>query len=70
MKMKKYIYISLFALTSAFTACSSLEESGVAETVPFDGQNIRLHTTIGGGTRIDVPSDNKTDWVKGDAIFF
>ena len=70
MKMKKYIYISLFALTSAFTACSSLEESGVAEAVPFDGQNIRLHTTIGGGTRIDVPSDNKTDWVKGDAIFF
>ena len=68
--MKKYIYISLFALTSAFTACSSLEESGVAEAVPFDGQNIRLHTTIGGGTRIDVPSDNKTDWVKGDAIFF
>ena len=68
--MKKYIYISLFALTSAFTACSSLEESGVAEAVPFDGENIRLHTTIGGGTRIDVPSDNKTDWVKGDAIFF
>ena len=70
MKMKKYIYISLLALTSAFTACSSLEESGVAEPVPFDGQNIRLHTTIDGGTRIDVPSDNKTDWVKGDAIFF
>ena len=68
--MKKYIYISLFALTSAFTACSSLEESGVAEAVPFDGQNIRLHTTIGGGTRIDVPSDNKTDWKTGDAIFF
>ena len=70
MKMKKYIYISLFALTSAFTACSSLEESGVAETIPADGQKIRLHATISGGTRYDEPSDNKTGWVKDDMIFF
>ena len=70
MKIKKYIYILLFALTSAFTACSSLEESGIAETIPADGQKIRLHATIDGGTRYDEPSDDKTAWAKGDMIFF
>ena len=53
-----------------FTACSQQEEAGVAETVPADGQKIRLHAIINGGTRIDVPSDNKTDWAKDDIIFF
>lgn len=67
--MKKYIYISLFTFTMAFTACSSLDESGVAESVPVDGQNIRLHATIKSGTRMNVPSDDKTDWVSGDVIF-
>lgn len=70
MKMKKYIYISLFALTSAFAACSSPDESEVAGTVPADGQKIRLHATINGGTRLDAPSDDKTGWAPGDAIFF
>lgn len=68
--MKKYIYILIFALTSAFTACSSLEETGATEFVSADGQKIRLHAIINGGTRIDVPSDNKTDWAKDDEIFF
>ncbi len=69
MKMKKYLYISLFTFTMALTACSSLDESGVADAIAVDGQNIRMHATIKGGTRIDVPSDNKTDWVNGDMIF-
>ena len=69
LKMKKYIYISLFTFTMAFTACSSLDESGVAESVPVDGQNIRLHATIKSGTRMEVPSDIKTDWENGDMIF-
>lgn len=69
MKMKKYIYISLFTFTMALTACSSLDESGVADAIAVDGQNIRMHATIKSGTRIDVPSDNKTDWVNGDMIF-
>ena len=67
--MKKYIYISLFTFTMALTACSSLDESGIADVVSADGQNIRMHATIKGGTRIDVPSDNKTDWENGDMIF-
>jgi hypothetical protein len=69
MKMKKYIYISLFTFTMVLTACSSLDESGIADAIAVDGQNIRMHATIKSGTRIDVPSDNKTDWVKGDMIF-
>lgn len=69
--MKRYVYISLFALVSALTACSSLDESGVADTVvPADGRTIRMHTTIGDYTRMEVPSDNKTEWAEGDAIFF
>lgn len=69
MKMKKYIYISLFTLTMALTACSSLDESGVADALSIDGENIRMHATIQSGTRVDVPSDNKTDWVSGDVIY-
>ncbi len=69
MKMKKYIYLSLFTFVLMLTACSSLDESGVAETVSVDGQNIRMHATIKGNTRISVPSDTKTDWVSGDMIF-
>lgn len=69
--MKRYVYISLFALVSALTACSSQDESGVADAVvPADGRTIRMHTTIGDYTRMEVPSDNKTEWAEGDAIFF
>lgn len=71
--MKKYIYISLFTFAFAFTACSSLDESNIADAVSVDGQNIRMHATIKGGTRMDVPyvvpSDLKTDWADGDVIF-
>ena len=67
--MKKYIYISLFTFAMAFTACSSLDESNIADAVSVDGQNIRMHATIKGGTRMDVPSDLKTDWADGDVIF-
>ena len=64
-----YVEKNTIALTLVFTACSQQEEAGVAETVPADGQKIRLHAIINGGTRIDVPSDNKTDWAKDDIIF-
>jgi hypothetical protein len=44
--MKKYIYISLFTFTMVLTACSSLDESGIADAIAVDGQNIRMHATI------------------------